>query len=309
MGFGDFIKGIAGVAAPFIPVVGPAIGAIAGLMGSRQTNSAQDARQEDAQSFNATEAALSRDFNASEAEKQRVWSAGQAEKQMAYQERLSNTAYQRAMGDMRQAGLNPMLAYAQGGASVPSGAMGQASAASGPAASSPAPQQVRNNFAEAMASAQQFAQLDNIAAQTAKTQAETKNVETDTRQREADFIERDEHGNIALPKTYTAGEKEKRRELLHYEAKQVIERTYLTKEETELVKQELKNAIEQNRRIKAETRNTTANAVLNELAQAEAGANYRFHTNNPTLGEYGQGLKYLGSAVNSAARLRGMLPR
>lgn len=45
-----------------------------------------------------------------------------ANAQMAFQERMSNTSYQRGMADMEKAGLNPMLAYSQGGASAPQGA-------------------------------------------------------------------------------------------------------------------------------------------------------------------------------------------
>lgn len=52
---------------------------------------------------------------------QNQFNAEQAQLNRDFQERMANTAYQRAVADMKSAGLNPYLAYSQGGSSTPGG--------------------------------------------------------------------------------------------------------------------------------------------------------------------------------------------
>lgn len=91
--------------------------------------------------------------------------------QMAFQERMSSSAYQRAVTDMKAAGLNPMLAYSQGGASSPVGSMPQVQNAVSAGMSS---------AAQSMQVAQGIEQVRQTAAQTENIRAQTEKVKTET---------------------------------------------------------------------------------------------------------------------------------
>lgn len=102
--------------------------------------------------FNAHQAQLQRDWqdayyersladSIASAKQAMDFSKSEREAAQAWQEMMSNSSYQRAVKDMKKAGINPILAYAQGGASTPgsTGAHGvtySGSSASGASASS-----------------------------------------------------------------------------------------------------------------------------------------------------------------------------
>lgn len=108
---------------------------------------------------------------AGQAQKDRDFQRAEAATQMKFQERMRNTEWQSAVADMRAAGINPALAYQQGGASSPGGAAGGGSRAD-----------QADVLSSGVSSALQYkrlaAEVKQINAQTAKTDAEKDQIES-----------------------------------------------------------------------------------------------------------------------------------
>lgn len=152
---------------------------------NRAMANAQQAYQTDMQegtmNFNRQMSGAQMDFQRDMAHWQEDVNVASAKQAMEFSERMSNTSYQRGMADMRAAGLNPILAFGQGGATAPGGTPYSVSAPAGASASVGTPQgataRMENILSGAVGSALQAANvvqgLQRSAAEIEKTKAET----------------------------------------------------------------------------------------------------------------------------------------
>ena len=156
-------------------------GLLSGL-GGLISNMWTDSRQEDAQKFNAEQATINRDF----------------------QERMSSTAWQRGMADMKAGGLNPIFAYQKGPAGSPTGATASTSY-------TPATDMISPAVNTALASTRNAAEVQNLRqtnenlkaqfdltqASTAKMLADTTKTNVDTKVAEEELGIREKGAGVA----------------------------------------------------------------------------------------------------------------
>jgi len=189
------------------------------------------------------------------------FSAAQTQQQMDFQERMRATQYQTAVKDIIAAGLNPMLAYSQGGAGTPSGgaAVGQ--------------QATLRNPSEGLASSASM--IANIKADLDKKEAET--VESISR-----TGVNDEQRKLISAQTYLA----------------ILEAPNVSQKLKNLISEELLNQARTTATSAQETatRLDTMIRTLGDLPEAKVRGKYA-----ETAGIISPMLKDIGQATSSAA--------
>lgn len=254
-----------------LKAVAPLAGSVLGFMGSEEQNQANNA---------------------------------QSQAQMDFQERMSNTSYQRAVADMKAAGLNPMLAYSQGGASSPGGSQAV----------------MQNSSAAAAAAGQATAALDLTKAQTEKTHAETDKVRAETQiapETIAELRQRVLTGQATAAQVAELARRAKAENdtgegIGRYTAQRTAGEAWDVQEKYRLNYRinEAKQMAAELRQTDAHTRRAIASAILDELDAPRGRGEAGYWTDVGKGGVYArEGAGLAGRIASSAASVGFRLPR
>lgn len=176
------LSGILGAVAPAIGSFfgGPVGGIIGSAVGAGITGHSAASAASDQNRMNYEMAQNQMDFQREQQSVAHAFSAQQVAEQREWSEKMSNTAYQRGVKDMQSAGLNPMLAYHQGGATTPSSsAPSGVSGGQGARAEMNAPGIAAINTA--LAAAKTRAEVQKLDAETLVAKAQVPRIEQETK--------------------------------------------------------------------------------------------------------------------------------
>lgn len=254
------------------PVLGAAISGGLSFLGGQQANAATAHSQDmanvfsminannqiatswdqlhDTQGYNTREAQKGRDFATQTMGTAMDYDRASQQRQMDFESNMSSTAYQRAVSDMRKAGLNPILSAGTGGASTPSVAAPSVSGMTSGNASSSSPTgvglqhfgstQFRNALGEGASSAMQAARIGQDVANTSELFPITKQTAQAERDvREAQYDQTVENSRLA-----------------HAQGSNAIASNDLVQAQTAVQKSTAKQIDAATEKIKAETNNT-----------------------------------------------------